>query len=92
MRLEGKTYKDNYTLRVVVAEHTDDSLRFTSLLEACLLNLCKQLDIAPPLWMERNTHEFAAWHQTVFHEEQFMEKVPFSRLQIKWLDDGRSNE
>ncbi len=91
MKLEGRTYRDNYTLAVIVSERHEPELRFVKQLENCLLDLCKQLDVSPPLWMEKNTHEFAQWHQTIFHSDQFMEKVPFSRLQIKWLDDGRNN-
>lgn len=89
MRIEGRAYRGNYLWRVLVAEDKNEDLRFSKRLEQCLVDICHGLEVAPPLWMQKNTHEFAAFHQTIFHAEQFMEDVPFSRLQIKWLDDGR---
>lgn len=89
MRVEGRAYKDNYLIHVLLSERDEPGLRFVKQLENCLIDICHQLYISPPLWMEKNTHEFAAWHQTVFHADQFMEEVPFARLQIKWLDDER---
>lgn len=89
MKVEGRAYRGTYLWRVLTAEDEHESLRFSKRLELCLVDICHALDVAPPLWMKKNTREFAAWHQTIFHAEQFMEDVPFSRLEIKWLDDGR---
>lgn len=87
MRLEGKTFRGTYIDRIVVVERAEEHLRFSKQLENCLLQVCKDLDVSPPLWMEKNTSEFAKWHQTVFHAEQFMERVPFNRLEIKWIEE-----
>lgn len=89
MRVEGRVFTGTYLRQVLVAEDTNENLRFSKRLENCLVKICHDLNVAPPLWMAKNTREFAAWHQTIFYDEQFMDKVPFSRLQIKWLDDGR---
>ncbi len=89
MRVEGKTFRDTRLDRVLTAEDHNEELRFTKRLENCLIKICHDLNVSAPLWMSKNTHEFACWHQTVFSAEQFMEEVPFSRLQIKWIDDGR---
>lgn len=74
---------------VVTAENHDEQLRFSKRLELCLIDICRSLNVSPPIWGEKNTREFAHYHQTLFSDEQFMEKVPFSRLHIRWLDDGR---
>jgi hypothetical protein len=87
MRIEGKTFLGTYVRQVIVSEHHDDQLGFSKQLENCLLDICKTLDVSVPLWMQKNTQEFAHWHQTFFTQDQFVEKVPFDRLQIKWLDD-----
>ena len=39
-----------------------------------------------PLWMKKNTHEFAAFHQTIFFDEQYPDKVKFDKFQIKMLE------
>jgi hypothetical protein len=36
--------------------------------------------------MEKNTHEFARFHQTIFFAEQFTEPIKFERFQIRWLE------
>ena len=57
-------------------------------LEWCFVNLCKQLDIPMPLWLKKNTKEFARFRQTIFFEEQFTEKIEFNRFQINLLKDN----
>jgi hypothetical protein len=41
--------------------------------------------VPTPIWLEKNTREFARFHQTIFFEGQFTDRVPFDRLQIRWL-------
>ena len=86
MRLEGRTYKANRLLSLTEVEHTNEDAAFSMQLEEALVMLCRELDIPIPLWMKNNTHEFAAFHQTLFFAEQFNEKVKFDRFQIKWVD------
>lgn len=70
-------------------EVIDDGQRFSKQVEACLLQLVKELDIPIPLWLSKNTKEFARFHQTLFFRESFSETVKFDRFRIKWIDDGR---
>ena len=86
MTLEGKTFRANLLLEDKVVTHPDGPQRFTVLLERCLVDLCRQLDIPIPIWMEKNTHEFARFHQTIFFAEQFTEPIKFERFQIRWLE------
>ena len=51
-----------------------------------VIELCHRLNSPIPLWMEKNTREFARFHQTLFFAEQFSEPIRFDRLQIRWLD------
>ncbi len=90
MLLEGKTFVGNRTTRVVNVERNEPELTFSKQLENCLLDICRALDVSPPLWMDKNTKEFARFHKTVFTEDQFIEDVKFNRFQITWLDDGRN--
>ena len=90
MRLEGKVFVGNKVARTVTVERNEDELRFSKQLENCLLEICKSLDVSPPIWMKKNTQEFARFHQTIFTAEQFVVEVYFQRLQITWIDDGRN--
>lgn len=87
MRLEGRLYTANRLLDVKEVNIDDDpDLPFSRNLEQALILVCKDLDIPIPMWMKKNTKEFAAFHQTVFFAEQYQEKVRFDRFQIRWIE------
>ncbi len=67
-------------------ENHEQEKTFTTRLERCLVDLCHQLNIPMPLWMEKNTREFARFHQTIFFAEQFSDPIFFDRFQIRWRD------
>lgn len=87
IRVEGRVYRGNRIAELATAEGSTEEETFAPLLERCLIDICHQVDIPIPLWMERNTQEFARYHQTVFTSEQFMETVKFDRFQIRLLED-----
>lgn len=86
MKLEGKLFKANLVVAIATVEKDKSDLSFVKQLEACLIDLCRQLDAPIPLWLDKNTKEFARFHQTLFFTEQFTESVLFDRMQIRWLD------
>ena len=86
MKLEGKLFSANLLLRSATVEQPDNDQRFSLRLERCLIELCRTLEIPLPLWMEKNTREFARFHQTIFFSEQFTEPIRFGRFQIRWID------
>ena len=86
MKLEGKIFRANLLLQSLTVERTDTNQRFTWQLEQCLVDLCHQLEVPLPLWMEKNTREFARFRQTLFFKEQFTEPIRFDRFQIRWIE------
>ena len=86
MKLEGRLFVANRMTEIkeVTTEDTDAS--YSKRLEKALIELCRQMDIPVPMWMKKNTHEFAAFRQTIFFKEQYTEKVRFDRFQIKTID------
>lgn len=85
MKLEGKLFRANLVLKDLVVERQDTDDRFVVQLEKCLVDLCHALEVPIPLWLEKNTREFARFHQTLFFADQFTDKIYFDRLQIRWL-------
>lgn len=57
---------------------------------------CHQLDIAKPLWLDKNQREWEQFGQTRFLPDAFMERVGFERLEIEYIDPDakkrRSND
>lgn len=89
MILEGSLYTSNIMIAQVTVEVEAGDQRFSKVVEACLLKLVRELNIPIPLWLSKNTKEFAHFHQTLFFRESFAETVKFDRFRIKWIDDGR---
>ena len=85
MKLEGKLFRANIVIRFFVVDYEKNELTFVKELENALILLCRELDCPIPLWLSKNTHEFAAFRQTVFFSDQFTEKVQFDRFQIHLL-------
>jgi hypothetical protein len=67
-------------------EFQDPAKTFTQNLEKCLVELCRALEVPIPLWLEKNTREFARFHQTLFFDGQFTEPIHFDRFQIRWIE------
>lgn len=85
MVLEGKLFVANRMTEVKEIEFSDPSLRFSAELSEAIILLCRELDVPVPMWMKKNTHEFAAFRQTIFFAEQYTQKVRFDRFQIRML-------
>lgn len=83
MKIIGKLIKGTAIFSEKVVEKDDENVSFRELLEANLIALCKELDISVPLWLKRNTTEFAKFRRTSFTKEQFIESVKFDRFEIK---------
>lgn len=87
MKLEGRLFIANRMTEIKEVETADkEGEPFSVRLERALVELCRQMDIPVPMWMKKNTHEFAAFRQTIFFREQYTEKVRFDRFQIKETD------
>ena len=85
MRLEGKLFKGNLMIREEVVTKDEPEVSFVRELEMALVDLCHLIDTPVPLWLSKNTHEFAAFRQTIFFSDQFTETVRFDRFQIRML-------
>lgn len=86
MKLEGRIYRQNRTLREAIVDMPDPGgLHYVELLDRVLIELCHRLEAPLPIWLSKNTTEFARFRQTIFFSGQFTETVPFDRFQIRLL-------
>lgn len=87
MKLEGRLFTGNRMTDIKeVSLVSDPDAPFSKNLENALILLCHELDIPVPVWMKKNTKEFAAFYQTIFFSDQYQEKVRFDRFQIKMIE------
>ena len=83
MILSGKLFLEGKVIREANVSAVDEGLSFRDKLEKCLLDLCSQFEIPVPLWLKKNTREFAIFRRTFFSREQFIDKVWFDKFEIQ---------
>jgi len=86
-KLEGRLFLGNRMTEIYSVEMKDDDRPVSQRLEEALIELCRIADIPVPMWMKKNTGEFAAFRQTIFFREQYTDKVRFDRFQIRMTDE-----
>lgn len=84
MILSGKLIKGTKILKETYFENAKEGQDFRDALEECLIELCKKLDIPVPLWLNKNTNDFARYRRTSFPKDQFVEVVDFDRFDVKF--------
>lgn len=81
--LIGKLITGTRVTKEAVVENNEEGLSYRDMLEQCFIEVCKQLDIQVPLWLRKNTSEFASYRRTFFTCDQFIDKVNFDRFEIR---------
>lgn len=85
MKLNAKMIKGVSILMEEESE-LDGQGRLQKQLETSLIEVCGKLGIPVPLWVGKNTREFARFRWTAFHMDQFFEPVQFDRLEIRLVE------
>ena len=49
--------------------------------------ICKKMDLAQPVWLERNIKEFKRNSVVRFERDSFMEEIPFDYLEIRVIEE-----
>lgn len=83
MILIGKLVKGTNTIKESTFQSDDEEVTFRDLLEEGLITLCRELEIPVPLWLKKNTTEFARYRRTFFTSDQFVEKVRFDKFELR---------
>ncbi len=86
MLVELTLYKANTVAGQASSPLEETGPGFSERLGQALISLCRELNVPLPLWLNKNTKEFAHFHQTLFFPEQFDEVVMFDRMRLKILE------
>ena len=52
-----------------------------------LTEMCKQLDLPTPIWLNKHVNEYESFRRTSFTAGHFIEEIDFERMEIEFLDD-----
>jgi hypothetical protein len=85
-RLWGKIFTDNHLMRDEVVEDETDDTRTHKVMHA-LTRLCRDFDLAEPIWLNANVSEFRKRAKTRFRQENFVEEIDFDYLEIHVIEE-----
>ena len=86
-RMWGKLWKDNHLLKDYVAEHSDYSMTRTEMLFQAVEDICQELDLSQPIWLDSNISEFKRIARTRFRKDSFIEEIDFDFLEIHVIEE-----
>ena len=91
MKLWAKVHKQH---KIVQEDVREFSLARPSDAEGwnrILVDLCKPLDLACPVLLNKHVQELAQFNRTVFSPGDFMESVSFDRFEIEIIPEKKKN-
>ena len=86
-RLWGKCVKHNRLLRDVTVCDGDYSKNRTRMVLDAVTEICRQFDLAEPIWLESNIDEFRRLDHTRFRQDNYIEQLDFDYLEIRVLEE-----
>ena len=85
-RMWGKVFSDNRLLRDRVIEDGRDETRTHKVFSA-VTALCREFDLAEPIWLDANVTEFKRLGRTRFRQENCVEEIAFDYLEIQMIEE-----
>ena len=52
-----------------------------------LAEVCREFDLSIPLWLGKQERELDQFRLTAFTQDNFMEHIPFQKLEIEYIED-----
>ena len=86
-RMWGKLWKDNHLLTDYVAENSDYSMTRTAMVFQAVEEICQELDLSQPIWLDSNIKEFQRIARTRFRKVRFIESIDFDYLEIHVIEE-----
>ena len=85
-RLWGKIWKDNHMLQdTVFCEDSDDTR--THKIFRGLEQICYELDLGQPIWLESTIKDFQKHNRARFRQDNFIEHIDFDFLEIQVIEE-----
>ncbi len=69
----------------LIVDETDETR--THKVFKAMEEICKNMDLAQPVWLDRNIKEFKRNAVVRFDRDSFIEEVPFDYLEIRVIEE-----
>ena len=86
-RVWGKTVRRGHKLNEHIACIDDHTLNRTRKVYAALDEICQNLNISKPYWLELNQKDFIKFSKTRFTQDNFMESIDFDYLEFQVIEE-----
>ena len=86
-RMWGKIWKDNRLKQDTIICISDYSLSRTQMVFQALEDICYQLDLGQPIWLETNIRDFKRHDTARFSQDNFVESIDFDYLEIQVIEE-----
>ena len=85
-RVWGRIWKDHRLQRDAMYEEESDDTRTHKVFRA-LEQLCYQLDLSVPVWLDTNISQFRRHASTRFTQDNFIELIDFDAFEITLVEE-----
>ncbi len=86
-RVWAKIFKDNRLLKDLVICNDDLSMSRTKKVFSCLDEVCYELDLSKPIWLDKNINDFKRHDKTRFTSDNFIEPIEFDYLEFHVIEE-----
>ena len=86
MRIWARQFKDTRMLREELIIDERSETRTHKIFHA-IDEICKKMDLAQPVWLDRNIKEFKRNSVVRFERDSFIEEIPFDYLEIRVIEE-----
>ena len=91
MKLWAKVHKQHKIIQEAVREFSLARPSDAEGWNRVLVDLCKPLDLACPVLLNKHVQELAQFSRTVFSQSDFMENVSFDRFEIEIFPEKKKD-
>ncbi len=86
-RVWGKVFKSNRLLKDITIENNACDMSRTAKVYQALNDICYELDLQVPIWLDSNKREFIRHDKTRFHQDNFIESIDFDFLEFHVIEE-----
>ena len=86
LRVWGKVIKKNRIQSDHIAVSDDPAISLGNRIHLCLDEICMELDLQRPIWLEQNKQDLRSFGRTEFRHDHFIEPISFDALEIEIIE------
>ncbi|MCQ2493187.1 MAG: hypothetical protein MJ104_01175 [Lachnospiraceae bacterium] len=86
MRIWARQFKDTHMLKDSLIVDNSNETRTHKVFNA-LEKVCQEMDLAQPVWLDRNVKDFKRSGKVRFFKDSFIEEIPFDYLEFQIIEE-----